>query len=467
MVVNETVHENKLPNIAEEEGVPPMIDDSPNEASASTIEQQNEQGGGREVNPVVAAPTNEVINSADEENVPAFDPSPGKKKCGRSKTKGVLGSQNEPVKTTSEKDVPNIAEEDGFPPMIDDSPTEATASLIEQHNVGAELQLLEEVIPMSELPHSDKGGVNPPTNATEPSDATALKQLRTTPDKHSTWTEEKLLSVCDYAFPFTVYQHCLPGNEWMKDAPISTPCSIFPVTGARRKNEVKDNFDWLLPRTKSADIKDTVMAYESSYHFGTGFSSLDRMVSNKICATPQSVENRCVAFYDIHHCVLNHPLCNIEQKADWLAKSVGNLINRMNSASKRPPTRGSVQDSRLGHDIFLCSTYVPADEFVSITDDVELVDFVAKDSSKKIWHCYDLVQVLAAYSEAIDNDNFPDWYSSLLTADPTKPNASGMVKQIWFLGLVSLFNSKCGSKVNAFRMHCFLLYSFTPETNST
>jgi hypothetical protein len=146
----------------------------------------------------------------------------------------------------------------------------------------------------------------------------------------------------------------------------------------------------------------------------------------------------------------------------------------MHSASKRPPTRGSVQDSRLGHDIFLCSAFVPADEFVSVIDDVELVDFVAKDSSKKLWHCYDLVQslmlrkaVLSAYSEAIDDDNFPEWYSSLLTADPTKPNASGMAKQIRFLGLVSLFNSKCGSKVNAFQMHCFLLYSFTPETNST
>ena len=68
---------------------------------------------------------------------------------------------------------------------------------------------------------------------------------------------------------------------------------------------------------------------------------------------------------------------------DWLSKPVGNLINRMNSAAKRPPTRGSVQESSMGHDIFVCSAYVPADEFVSVTDDVELVDFVAKDSSKK------------------------------------------------------------------------------------
>ena len=111
------------------------------------------------------------------------------------------------------------------------------------------------------------------------------KQMQTIPAHHS-WTEENLLNIGDYAYPFTLYQHCLPCNEWMNDDPISTPCSIFPETGPRRKNEVKDNFDWLLPRTKSADIKDTVMAYESSYQFGTGFSSLDRMVSNKICATP-------------------------------------------------------------------------------------------------------------------------------------------------------------------------------------
>jgi hypothetical protein len=99
---------------------------------------------------------------------------------------------------------------------------------------------------------------------------------------------------------------------------------------------VKDNFDWLLPRTKSADIEEAVNAYESSYHFLGGFSSSDRMVSKKISATPQSVDNRCV-FYEVHQCVLNHPLCNIEQKVEWLIKPVGNLINRIHSATKRPP----------------------------------------------------------------------------------------------------------------------------------
>jgi hypothetical protein len=149
--------------------------------------------------------------------------------------------------------------------------------------------------------------------------------MQTIPAHHS-WSEEKLLDVGDYAYPFTLYQHCLPCNEWMNDDPISTPRSIFPETGPRRKNEVKDNFDWLLPRTKSADIEEAVNAYESSYHFLGGFSSSDRMVSKKISATPQSVDNRCV-FYEVHQCVLNHPLCNIEQKVEWLIKPVGNLIN--------------------------------------------------------------------------------------------------------------------------------------------
>ena len=67
--------------------------------------------------------------------------------------------------------------------------------------------------------------------------------------------------------------------------------------------------------------------------------------------------------------------------------------------------------------------------------------------------------VLAAYTEAVDDDDFPEWYSSLLSADPTKTKVSGVAKQIQFLGLVSLFNSKCGTKVNAFRMH---FYSTTP-----
>ena len=426
----------------------------------------NRKKRGRSKGGELAAPTKQVTTSVDAGGVPLTDAEPPTKIGGRSK--GKVGSENEPVETAPGDEELNISE---------DGVTVATATTIFQ-----EVTNSTEVggvpttdPPMIEVPNNDEGGVKTRTDATEPSNTTALKQLRTTPDNElSTWTEEKLLSVCDYAYPFTIYQRCVPGNDWVTDAPISTPCDIFPVTGSRRKNEVRDNFDWLLPRTKSADVKEAETAYSSYYQFGTGFSSSDKMVSNKICAMPKSVEDRCVGFFEIHQCVLNHPLCNIEQKADWLSKPVGNLINRMNSAAKRPPTRGSVQESRMGHDIFVCSAYVPADDFVSVTDDVELVDFVVKDSSKKIWHCSDLIRsimlrkaVLAAFTEAVDDDNFPELYSSLLSADPTKSNASGIAKQIQLLGLVSLFNSKCGTKVNAFRMHCFLLYSFTPETNST
>jgi hypothetical protein len=417
-------------------------------------------GGGKEAHLVVAAPANEAPNNADEvvkspTNLPA-----GKES----------GNQSADAAPTNE--TPNIAEEMGRPPTKDDNPNEATALRIEESQS-------HQANPLHKGPKNDEGGFDLANDNVQAANAETQrdaehpsKQMQTIPAHHS-WSEEKLLDVGDYAYPFTLYQHCLPCNEWMNDDLISTPCSLFPETGPRRKNEVKDNFDWLLLRTKSADIKEAVNAYESSYHFLGGFSSSDRMVSKKISATPQSVDNRCV-FYEVHQCVLNHPLCNIEQKVEWLIKPVGNLINRIHSAAKRPPTRGSIQDSRLGHDIFLCAAHVSADEFVSVTDDVELIDFVAKDVSKKIWHCSDLVQslmlrkaVLAAYLEAKDDDIIPEWYSSLLHADPTKTNATGMAKQIQFLGLVSLFKSKCGNKVNAFRLHCFVLYSFMPEVKET
>jgi len=234
----------------------------------------NRKKRGRSKGGELAAPTKQVTTSVDAVGVPLTDAEPPTKIGGRSK--GRVGSENEPVETAPGDEELNISEK---------GVTVATATTIFQ-----EVTNSTEVggvpttdPPMSEVPNNDEGGVKTRTDATEPSNTTALKQLQTTPDNElSTWTEEKLLSVCDYAYPFTIYQRCVPGNDWVTDAPISTPCDIFPVTGSRRKNEVRDNFDWLLPRTKSADVKEAETAYSSYYQFGTGFSSSDKMVSNKI-----------------------------------------------------------------------------------------------------------------------------------------------------------------------------------------
>jgi len=201
----------------------------------------NRKKRGRSKGGEVAAPTKQVTTSVDAGGVPLTDAEPPTKIGGRSK--GKVGSENEPVETAPGDEELNISE---------DGVTVATATTIFQ-----EVTNSTEVggvpttdPPMSEVPNNDEGGVKTRTDATEPSNTTALKQLQTTPDNElSKLTEEKLLSVCDYAYPFTIYQRCVPGNDWVTDAPISTPCDIFPVTGSRRKNEVRDNFDWLLPRT--------------------------------------------------------------------------------------------------------------------------------------------------------------------------------------------------------------------------
>lgn len=186
---------------------------------------------------------------------------------------------------------------------------------------------------MNEVLHSDMGRADSPTDPTEPSNMVTSEQRNVEGDEggmnddiptdhpaptptneqndvevidystkqsrtpgNQTWSEEQHITVCDYASPFTVYQHCVPGNEWMKDDPQFTPHSIFPVTGGRRTKEVKDNFNWLLPHTKAADINEAVTAYDSSFHIKGGFSSLNRLNSNTIYSMPQSVEKTVCLF---------------------------------------------------------------------------------------------------------------------------------------------------------------------------
>ena len=98
----------------------------------------------------VAAPTNEVTTSVEARGVPLTDTEPPKKKGGRSK--GKVGSENEPVETAPGDGELNISEE---------GVTEATATTIFQ-----EVTNSTEVggvpptdPPMSEVPNSDEGGV--------------------------------------------------------------------------------------------------------------------------------------------------------------------------------------------------------------------------------------------------------------------------------------------------------------------
>ena len=170
---------------------------------------------------------------------------------------------------------------------------------------------------------------------------------------------------------------------------------------------------------------------------------------------------------------MNHQLCFIEQSVNWLVKPVCNLLDRIRSSAKRTHTRSCLHDAHVGKDLFLFAAYCNANDFVCSSDDVELIDFVQDDSAKKIWHCANVLKnemlrkaIIAAYTSAIQEDDHygtPEWLS-LLNSVRSKGSS---ISQLQFLGLVSLYESRSGNKVNAFRMHCFVLYSWSPRTKTT
>ena len=136
----------------------------------------------------------------------------------------------------------------------------------------------------------------------------------------------------------------------------------------------------------------------------------------------------------------------------------------------------SLQDAGLGKNLFLYSSHVTASEFVNTaTDDVLLIDYVEDDVTKKSWHCSNLRQadmlaqsVTSIYNEIIgDNDwytSVPDWMKYLQKCTLTKAKD---VHQLQFLGLVSLYQTKTGSRVCAFHIHSFVLYRFLEQGSQT
>ena len=80
---------------------------------------------------------------------------------------------------------------------------------------------------------------------------------------------------------------------------------------------------------------------------------------------------------------MDHPLNNIPIELSWLTKPVSGLVNKINIAIRRPPTRSSMDDYCSGKDTYIHATYCDASKFISVEyDDVELVDIVV-DNPKK------------------------------------------------------------------------------------
>jgi len=99
---------------------------------------------------------------------------------------------------------------------------------------------------------------------------------------------------------------------------------------------------------------------------------------------------------------------------------------------------------------------------VCASDDVELVNFVEMDSSKKIWHCSDIIQsaiiqkaVIAVYEAAVNGDVWfaavPEWLSCFEAVEFAQSTKAPKKPLIQFLGLVSLYQNKSGTSIIAFR----------------
>jgi len=184
---------------------------------------------------------------------------------------------------------------------------------------------------------------------------------------------EEYTDIDVYHPPFTIYQRFIPDKNWNVDSKVSTPCNIFPDTGERRKKEVKDNFDWLQPAIRPADKSAARQAYVENYSFKDGFHISDKSASYSKYSIPAMITSSCANF-TTSTMPMDHPFCNVEQATAWLTKPVGHLLNRIHAATQRTHIRSSLKDACLGQDLFICSAYVTTNEFITTSDDIELID---------------------------------------------------------------------------------------------
>ena len=285
--------------------------------------------------------------------------------------------------------------------------------------------------------------------------------------ERSSTTTEEYTDIDIYHPPFTIYQRFISDDKWQVDSTSTTHHNLFPDTGARRKKEVKDNFEWLQPAIRPADVLVARKAYADNYTFKDGFHTIDKSGSHSKYSIPAQIMSRCTNF-TTHTVSMNHPLCNVEQTTFFLTKPVANLFNRIQAAALRTHTRSSLKDASLGQDLFICSAYVTANEFITISDDIELIDLVDGHSSKKIWHCSSLEK-----SDMLSKSVMDAYYSiqethpDMFTVSPEWLTSKKIFPHIQFLGIVSLYTNQSGSKVTAFRLHSFVLYSFDKKSKST
>ena len=216
---------------------------------------------------------------------------------------------------------------------------------------------------------------------------------------------------------FVIMPRFHPINNWNKDGMSDKTLDIFHVSKECHKKDVQDNFDWINFKAPRVDKQAAIKAYQSKYLFVEGFIPSHALQSQSKYCVPNIVQNR-LKNYHPHDIAMDHPLCNIPIELNWLTKPVSSLVNKINIAMRRPPTRSSMDGYCSGKDIYLHAAYCDASEFVSVEyDDVELVDIVVDDPSKKMWHCSNVLKSNMLQHAVIEACN--DAYGSMSTSVPS------------------------------------------------
>ena len=81
-----------------------------------------------------------------------------------------------------------------------------------------------------------------------------------------TTTDEPHLESFFYDLPFTIFDRFVASDcPWAIDKQTLNAQQLFSASGERRRKEVKDDFEWLHPTTRPADIAAAREAYQSKY----------------------------------------------------------------------------------------------------------------------------------------------------------------------------------------------------------
>jgi hypothetical protein len=159
---------------------------------------------------------------------------------------------------------------------------------------------------------------------------------------------------------------------------------------------------------------------------------------------------------------------------DWLFKPVSHLVSKIQATQSRHLTRSSIDDARAGRIIYRHASYLPASNFVSLSmDDVELIDLVREDETKKIWHCADINKSImlqkaltVAWNEA-NGEKEKSTLPELFVQNQIRNIKNETPHKLQFLGIVSLFTAKSSDRVIAFKLHSFVVYDYDEKESIT